>query len=619
MRAHAAVVSASILLLLLLSPLPVLSKQQEKEEASGEEEIDIGLPGAVLRALLRSGSRSPLPESAPEPSPTTSVKMKESLGRREIEEEKRSEKNKQRQKPAGAPEAQAEKSSSDVSVPRIPRTTLVVFHAPWCGHCKALLPRVTAAAGALAKDFDSSLFGGESDLRAVQDATSESGWVRASIAAGRPLAFAAVDCTADKGVCQSFHVQGYPTMIVLRRVPWRVPAAANARALGIDADADPSAVASLDAVLGAARATGPHDGGNGSHWLVSPFEGRRTRADIEGFGAAVLAAGRDAAGGLQSFTDLSSAVAHASDAQLVAQGMVSFVLVRPEGAIDDAPIAQDFADAASALGGVARFLEVVVGESERGLGDSADGSRLMLDELVSGAHVVRVDPQFDAASELFSTAVGGSVPVGQWMWDRRHPTLSPFNSGLVTRAAVQRRKIVLGIVGTLDMPGQRLADAPASAGSRMLAALRDVAREEKPEFAFAFADATRHMAMVTDMEMDAIADVPFMAVIDGDAGVHYLLSFNQTNLVADGSVKRTAQRLRQELEDVEAGRVEARGDGATLWGMVKRNQFIIPIVTLVVLAGLMFLVFVVCYDEDEDDEDVPGRRANLPAGRPKKD
>ncbi|CAD6996828.1 unnamed protein product [Ceratitis capitata] len=59
--------------------------------------------------------------------------------------------------------------------------SLVMFYAPWCGHCKKTKPEFSAAAEAL-KD----------DPRVV---------------------FAAVDCTKHQSLCQSHGVNGYPTII----------------------------------------------------------------------------------------------------------------------------------------------------------------------------------------------------------------------------------------------------------------------------------------------------------------------------------------------------------------------------------------------------------------------
>jgi len=56
---------------------------------------------------------------------------------------------------------------------------LVIFYAPWCGHCKKAKPELTAAAA----DF-------------TDDPKVE---------------FAAVDCTKDNSVCSAFDVSGYPT------------------------------------------------------------------------------------------------------------------------------------------------------------------------------------------------------------------------------------------------------------------------------------------------------------------------------------------------------------------------------------------------------------------------
>ncbi len=56
---------------------------------------------------------------------------------------------------------------------------LVMFYAPWCGHCKAAKPEFTSAANSFSSD--------------------------------KKRSFTAVDCTKFQSVCEQFDVSGYPT------------------------------------------------------------------------------------------------------------------------------------------------------------------------------------------------------------------------------------------------------------------------------------------------------------------------------------------------------------------------------------------------------------------------
>lgn len=61
------------------------------------------------------------------------------------------------------------------------KTSLVMFYAPWCGHCKRVKPIFSEAAGKIADDDR--------------------------------IMFAAVDCTTETTLCTEHEVKGYPTLI----------------------------------------------------------------------------------------------------------------------------------------------------------------------------------------------------------------------------------------------------------------------------------------------------------------------------------------------------------------------------------------------------------------------
>jgi protein disulfide-isomerase-like protein len=60
-------------------------------------------------------------------------------------------------------------------------SVLVMFYAPWCGHCKAMKPAFTAAANQMSDDK-------------------------------KPGVMAAVDCTKERGLADKFEIKGFPTV-----------------------------------------------------------------------------------------------------------------------------------------------------------------------------------------------------------------------------------------------------------------------------------------------------------------------------------------------------------------------------------------------------------------------
>ncbi|VDP04429.1 unnamed protein product, partial [Soboliphyme baturini] len=74
---------------------------------------------------------------------------------------------------------------------RSKKFALVMFYAPWCGHCKAAKPEFIAAAQS---------FSGESRV-----------------------VFGAVDCTVENNLCSAYHVQGFPTIIFFSYLKLQIP------------------------------------------------------------------------------------------------------------------------------------------------------------------------------------------------------------------------------------------------------------------------------------------------------------------------------------------------------------------------------------------------------------
>ncbi|XP_067937992.1 protein disulfide-isomerase A5-like [Watersipora subatra] len=99
-------------------------------------------------------------------------------------------KNPEEPPPPPAPEASWSEVESNVvhltnenfaSVIKKKKYSLVMFYAPWCGHCKKAKPHYTAAAAQFTED--------------------------------PKKLFAAVDCTEHQDVCGKYEVKGYPTFI----------------------------------------------------------------------------------------------------------------------------------------------------------------------------------------------------------------------------------------------------------------------------------------------------------------------------------------------------------------------------------------------------------------------
>jgi protein disulfide-isomerase A6 len=93
--------------------------------------------------------------------------------------------------PSKTPVVQLSQSNFNKEVLAIEKPTMVMFSAPWCGHCKNLAPHYHKAASTL------------------------DGIVK----------FANIDCDADanKGLCAQYQIQGFPTLKFFPATKKRLP------------------------------------------------------------------------------------------------------------------------------------------------------------------------------------------------------------------------------------------------------------------------------------------------------------------------------------------------------------------------------------------------------------
>ncbi|XP_053900334.1 protein disulfide-isomerase A5 isoform X1 [Malaclemys terrapin pileata] len=93
-------------------------------------------------------------------------------------------------------------------------SVLVMFHAPWCGHCKKMKPEYEMAAemlhGASDHQHGTGHTGMEEMVIAAQ--TLNASETKVLSQSTSPGVLAAVDATVNKAVAERFHISGFPTL-----------------------------------------------------------------------------------------------------------------------------------------------------------------------------------------------------------------------------------------------------------------------------------------------------------------------------------------------------------------------------------------------------------------------